>query len=250
MKSEELERIPLPRKIPHGVHELNFYREQTRVYRNRAHAGNVLAQMLFPYRQDADRVLAIPAGGVPVGIVIAETLQIPFDLAVVSKITLPWNTEAGYGAVAFDGTVRLNTALVVRLGLSKAQIQAGIQKTKAKVDRRSEKLRKKRPFPDLSKRTTILVDDGLASGFTLRVSVEAIKKTGAARIVVAVPTAHEESLATITAEVDAVFCPNIRSGPRYAVADAYQEWSDVDESEVLKILDRMKGESSRKTLHS
>jgi predicted phosphoribosyltransferase len=226
----------MPQKTPKGVYDLKQYREHTRVFRDRIHAGDVLARMLHPFRKGAYLVLGIPAGGVPVGVVVARTLNLRFDVAVVSKIILPWNTEAGYGAVAFDGTVRLNSDLIARIGLSEAQIRAGIKETTAKVNRRMKKLRKKHPFPDLSEQATVLVDDGIASGFTLRVAVEALKKAGAKHIVVAVPTAHKESLDAMVSQVDAVFCPNIRSGLRYAVADAYERWTDVDESEVLKIL--------------
>ena len=233
----------MPQKKPHGVYELKQYKEYTPVFRDRVHAGDILARMLHPYVQDKHLVLGIPAGGVPVGVVVAETLHVPFDVAVVSKITLPWNTEAGYGAVAFDGTVRLNKALMARIRLTDAEIQEGIKKTTAKVNRRMKKLRKKQPFPALSGQSTIIVDDGLASGFTMRVAVEALKNAGADHIIVAVPTAHKESLDALISEVDAVFCPNIRSGLRYAVADAYERWSDVDESEVLKILKRV-GEAS------
>jgi predicted phosphoribosyltransferase len=229
----------MSQKAPQGVYDLKQYREHTRVFRDRIHAGDVLARMLEPFLKDEDLVLGIPAGGVPVAVVVARTLNLRFDVAVVSKITLPWNTEAGYGAVAFDGTVRLNSALIARIGLTEAQIRVGIKETTAKVNRRMEKLRKKHPFPDLSGQSTILVDDGIASGFTLRVAVEALKKAGAKQIIVAVPTAHKESLDAMVSQVDAVFCPNIRSGLRYAVADAYERWTDVDESEVLKILERM-----------
>ncbi|MBW1694805.1 MAG: phosphoribosyltransferase [Deltaproteobacteria bacterium] len=231
----------MSQKTPHGIYDLEQYREHTRVFRDRGHAGDVLAHMLNSYKQDVQMVLGIPAGGVPVGVVVAETLNAPFDVAVVSKITLPWNPEAGYGAVAFDGTVRLNKALMARIGLSEAEIQKGIEETTAKVNRRVAKLRKKRPFPVLSEHYTILVDDGLASGFTMLVAVEALKKAGADNIIVAVPTAHKESLDAIISKVDAVFCPNIRSGLRYAVAVAYERWSDVDESEVLNNLEKVWG---------
>ncbi len=231
----------MPEKIPHGVYDLSQYKEQTRVFRDRHHAGDVLSRMLHPYQQDLHMVLGIPAGGVPVGAVVAQTLHIPFDVAVVSKITLPWNTEAGYGAVAFDGTVRLNKALMAQIRLSETEIRSGIEETTAKVHRRVENLRKKNPFPTLLEQSIILVDDGLASGFTMLVAVEALKKAGAEHIIVAVPTAHKGSLGAIVSKVDVVFCPNIRSGGRYAVADAYERWSDVDESEVMKILERESG---------
>jgi predicted phosphoribosyltransferase len=225
--------------MPHGVYELNQYKKRTRVFRDRQRAGNVLAGMLRTYQQDIQMVLGIPAGGVPVGATIAETLHIPFDVAVVSKITLPWNTEAGYGAVAFDGTVRLNKALITQIGLSDEQVRSGIDNTTAKVKRRVENLRKKHSFPELFGQSIILVDDGLASGFTMLVAVEAIKKAGVEHIIVAIPTAHKESLNKVESKVDAIFCPNIRSGWGYAVADAYERWSDVNESEVMTTLERL-----------
>jgi hypothetical protein len=110
----------------HGrVIELPALRNQVGVFRDRAHAGEVLASMLSAYRDSNALVLGIPAGGAPVAAVIARVLALPLDMAVLSKLTLPWNTEAGYGALAFDGTLRLNTALVTRAGLSDAVIETG-----------------------------------------------------------------------------------------------------------------------------
>lgn len=207
------------------------------VFQDRIHAGKVLAGMLEPFRHTDTMVLGIPAGGVPVAATISKELDLSFDVAVVSKITLPWNTEAGYGAVAFDGTHRLNDEMLLHIGLSEEQIQEGIEKTALKVRNRVKKLRGDRPLPDLSGRSTMLVDDGLASGFTMRVAIEAIKKAGAGHLIVAVPTGHSNSVEGISHEVDALYCPNIRGGWRFAVASAYEKWSDVDESEVIRILD-------------
>ena len=116
--------------------------------------------------------------------------------------------------------------------------RAGIDDTTAKVHRRMKRLRKENSFPALIGQSIILVDDGLASGFTMLVAVDALRKAGAENIVVAVPTAHKESLDTVMLKVDAIFCPTIRSGWRYAVADAYEFWSDAEESEVIRILKR------------
>ncbi len=129
--------------------------------------------------------------------------------------------------------------MIAQIRLSAAQIREGIEDTTAKVHRRVENLRKNHSFPDLFGLSIILVDDGLASGFTMLVAVEALKTAGAEHIIVAVPTAHKESLDTVESKVDAIFCPIIRSGWRYAVADAYERWSGVDESEVMKILERV-----------
>ena len=223
-----------------NIIDLPELREQTHVFQNRTHAGQVLAKMLAADDKQAGIILAIPAGGVPVGVVMAEKTGLNFDVAVVSKITLPWNTEAGYGAVAFDGTVKLNKDLMRRVNLTAEDVKKGIEKTTAKVARRVTKLRGGQPFPDLGNRPAILVDDGLASGFTMRVAVAALRNAGAGRIVVAVPTAHGHSAEMIAREVEALYCANIRGGLSYAVASAYQYWSDVAEKDVVKILEQFK----------
>jgi len=223
-----------------NIIDLPELREQTHVFKDRIHAGQILAKMLGADDTRAGIILAIPAGGVPVGVVMAETTGLDFDVAVVSKITLPWNTEAGYGAVAFDGTVKLNKDMLRRVNLTAEEVKQGIEKTTAKVARRVTKLRGSQPLPDLENRSAILVDDGLASGFTMRVAVEALRNAGAGRIVVAVPTAHRHSAEMIAREVEALYCANIRGGLSYAVASAYRHWSDVAEEDVVKILEPFK----------
>jgi predicted phosphoribosyltransferase len=227
-------------KMPYNnMFERPELRDQLRVFHNRAHAGEVLADMLSSYGKTEAIVLAIPAGGVPAAAVIAERLRIPVDVAVVSKITLPWNTEAGYGAVAFDGTMRLNEDLLPHLGLTDDQIQEGIKQTTQKVMRRVKRFRGDRPFPDLTKRQVILVDDGLASGFTMLVAVEALRNAGARHICVAVPTGHGSSLPRMASEVEALYCANIRGGFSFAVADAYAAWTDVTEEEAIALYKRI-----------
>lgn len=219
-----------------GIHERMDLRNRIGVFSDRAHAGLLLGDMLVPYGLEDCIVLGIPAGGVAVGLAIAHRLALPFDVATVSKITLPWNTEAGYGAVAFDGTFILNEALIGQLPLSKDQIEEGIQRTRSKVERRAKEFRGDHPFPDVRHRTVILVDDGLASGFTMRVAMKALRGLGAKKLIVAVPTGHAGAVADIAELADAVFCANIRTGNRFAVADAYREWRDVTEDEVIALL--------------
>jgi predicted phosphoribosyltransferase len=127
-----------------------------------------------------------------------------------------------------------------RVHLTAEDVKKGIQKTTAKVTRRVTKLRGGQPLPDLENRSAILVDDGLASGFTMRVAVAALRNAGAGRIVVAVPTAHRHSAEMIAREVEALYCANIRGGLSYAVASAYQYWSDVAEQDVVKLLEPFK----------
>ncbi len=227
--------------MSNGSHEIikrEDLRSRTHVFRDRAHAGAVLAEMLASHFENPPHavVLAIPAGGVPVAAPIAERLALPLDLAVVSKITLPWNTEIGYGAVAFDGSVHLNDRLVCQCDLSEAQVEAGVARTREKVARRSADLREGRSYAAVSGADVVLVDDGLASGFTLRAAIAAVRAGGAATITIAVPTAHESAARAIADSVEAIYCPNVCAGHRFAVADAYEAWSDVDEETVRAIL--------------
>lgn len=232
-----------------AIHELPELRNRTAVFRDRAHAGEVVSGMLELLRGADAVVFAVPAGGVPVAAVIAECLDCPLDVAVVSKITLPWNTEAGYGAVAFDGTVRLNRELIELLALGESVVRSGIAQTTEKVKRRVARLRGERPLPVLAGRLAIVVDDGLASGFTMLTAAEALRRQGAERLIVAVPTGHAEALENVTAETDAIYCANVREGRRFAVADAYARWSDVDETTAARIIQRFQHDEGHGPKH-
>ncbi len=209
--------------------------ERTQVFRDRAHAGQILAEMLSEVRARDAVVLGIPAGGVPVAAEVARRLGLPLGVAVVSKITLPWSTESGYGAIAFDGTMRLNEEMIQRLDLRPEQIERGRQRTARKVERRVAELAGGRG-PDTAGRVVIVTDDGIASGFTLSVAVEALRKTRPAAVLVAVPTGHRRAVERLAQKVDRLYCANLRSGLTYAVADAYRHWHDVDEAEVHTLL--------------
>ncbi len=226
--------MPEPRQ-PDIVEKPELH-DKTHIFRDRRHAGTVLAEMLGEYRDTGAVVLGIPAGGIPVAAEIAQMLKLPLDVAVVSKITLPWNTEAGYGAVAFDGSFKLNSALLGQLNLSDETIQDGIARTREKVGRRVQLFRGNQPLPSFADRPVILVDDGLASGFTMLVAIEALRNASVSELIVAAPTGHSSSVDRIGREADGVFCANIRSGYSFAVASAYENWYDVDENEVLKLL--------------
>jgi predicted phosphoribosyltransferase len=217
------------------VIELPELRNRGQVFRDRAHAGEVLAGMLAEYRGSGALVLGIAAGGVPVAAALARTLGLALDVAVVSKVTLPWNTEMGYGAVAFDGTMRLNEDMVARLGLGPVEVEKGIARMREKVRDRVQRFRAGRPL-DVAGRVAIVVDDGLASGFTLLTAVAAVRNGQPSRLIVAVPTGHGESAQRIAGEVDALYCANVRTSPAFAVADAYEQWSDVSEDEALALL--------------
>ena len=220
------------------VQELEALRDRAPVFRDRAHAGEVLAGMLEGYRGSNALVLAVPAGGVPVAARIATRLGLELDVAVVSKILLPWTTEAGFGAVAFDGSVWIDEARVADFGLGKEDVRRQTDEALAKVKGRVARLRGKRPLPALDARPVIVVDDGVAAGSTLRTALAALRRAGAKDIAIAVPTGHADALAALAPLADAVYCANVRGTRRYAVADAYQAWHDVGDDEVDALLAR------------
>ena len=228
-----------------NVIENPTFRDRVGVYVDRGDAGHKLAKMMEAYRDSDALVVAIPAGGVPVAMELAATLNLAIDVAPVSKITFPWDTESGYGAVGFDGTVRLNEPLIASVGLGKEAVASAREKTLQKVLRRMRLFRHDAPFPRLDKRVTIVVDDGLASGFTMHVALEVLRNAGAKELVVAVPTAHTDAISRIAREANQVYCANVRSGRRFAVASAYQSWCDVSDDEVVHALHELSREPCR-----
>jgi len=233
-----------------NIHEIDVLHNRKGVFKNREHAGSALASMLGKYRSSDAIVLGIPAVGVPVAAEVAHELALPFDVAITKKITPPWNSEFGYGAVAFDGTVLLNEELLPQLGLDKQEITEGIQKAKTKTEKRNKRYRGDRPFPEIGGRTVILIDDGLATGITFKVTITALHQAGAERIIGAVPTGHSQTVNLIAKKVDELYCANIRGGIQYAVADAYEHWHDLSDDEVMTILYEFKQQEPEKAVPS
>ncbi|MBM4274395.1 MAG: phosphoribosyltransferase [Deltaproteobacteria bacterium] len=226
-------------------------RDRVYVFADRADAGQRLAVHFLKYRQDIHlfatpaggvpvatkiALFAIPAGGVPVAAEIARLLGIPLDLIIVRKIQLPWTTEAGFGALNPAGEAILNEDLLERLRLTPEEIQEQVQKTAAILQQREARLRGGKPYPRLKGRPTLVVDDGLASGYTMRAALKFLKEQGARPLIVAVPTGSGRTVRELQPLVDELYCLNVRTGPSFAVADAYRAWYDLTEDEVLGIL--------------
>jgi predicted phosphoribosyltransferase len=215
------------------------FRNKIRVFRDRFHAGTLLAQKLGSYREQEDTlVLAVPAGGVEVAVVIADELKLPLDLAITRKIHVPWNKEVGFGAVSWNGQVFLNEVFVQRLNLSGKIIQECIENEKRMIARRARLFRANQPWPELKDKTAIVVDDGLASGFSTLATTKALKKLMTKQIVVAVPTAPSSAINLLLPHVEQIICLNIRSFPTFAVADAYQNWYDLSDRDVQHLLEQ------------
>ncbi len=212
------------------------FRDRIHVFSDRANAGQKLADHLLHYQWQEIYLFAIPAGGVPVGAEIARRLKIALDLIIVRKIQLPWTTEAGFGALTPGGEAIFNDDLLRRVPLTPQEIDVQVQKTAVVLAQREGRLRGGRPYPVLNGLPAIVTDDGLASGYTMRAAVQFLRTQGAGRVIVAVPTAAERTVWDLLPEVDELYCLNIRGGISFAVADAYQNWYDLTEEEVLEIM--------------
>ncbi len=211
------------------------------IYETRFHAGRVLAEKLKDelYLKNAV-ILAIPNGGVPVAKEISDILKIPFDILIIRKIKIPWNTEAGFGSITRDGEIILNKGLVMALGLTEDQIKKQAEKTMKEIKDRISLYKSDEKFLDLTDKDVILVDDGLASGFTMIAAINSIKKRSISKIIVAVPTASGSSVDKVGPLIDDLICPDIRRTRYFAVASAYKHWYDLNENEVLELLNNSK----------
>ena len=212
-------------------------RERRFVFSDRHDAGRQLGTFIktLPAIRDP-LVLAIPAGGVPIGKEVAVALGAPLSLAIVRKIRIPGSTESGFGAVTWDGQVLINERLRAALGLSAPEVDLAIAETRKNVNERVARFTGGRAVPAPAGKTVILTDDGLASGFTMLAAAKSIRIYKPARIMVAVPTASASSAELVSQHVDQLVCLNIRSSRMFAVADAYEQWYDLDDREVLEEL--------------
>ncbi len=205
-------------------------------FRNRAEAGQWLATKLKRYANREDvLVLALPRGGVPVGYAVAQRLKAPLDVMVVRKLGVPGHEELAMGALASGGGRVLNEEIIRSLQISPLEIAAATAGEKAEVARRELEYREHRPPPPIAGQVVILVDDGLATGATMRAAVAAVRRQHPRRIVVAVPTAAQETCRRLRGEADdvvAVILPEAFS----SVGEWYQDFSQTTDEEVRTLL--------------
>lgn len=207
------------------------------IFKDREHAGKELGKLLSEkYRNKGVIVLAIPRGGVPVGVYTALELKAELDMIITRKIQIPWNPEAGFGAVTIDGTIVLNPPLVERLGLKRDEIEELAKKVIEEMKRRTKEFRGDSPPPKIQGRTVIVVDDGLASGYTMVAAVKSIRKENPGKIVVAVPVSPRRSLSLVEKFVDELVCIIISDAYMFAVADYYENWYDLTDEDVKRYM--------------
>ena len=206
------------------------------IFDNRNDAGRQLATKLAEYRGQPVVVLAIPNGGVPVAMEVASALKADLNLVICRKIPLPLTPEAGFGACADDGTIILNEEIAKRVGLSRQQIEYEASKVRAEIKRRSILYEGDRPLVTVGGKTVIIIDDGLASGITMRAAVESVRRRRPKEIVVAVPCASALAVEQVEKVADKVVVCAKGSTPVFAVADFYRQWYDLTDDEVIRYL--------------
>ncbi len=220
-------------------------------YKSRFHAGKILVEFLKSQSKKLGQDLlhnssnffcfAIPNGGVPVTEGFCSQFNLNYDILIVRKIKIPYNTEAGFGSLTTDGTVLINQHLLSQLDLSEQIVNNSIDLTKKEIKERLEFYKKEHDLEEFYMQTIkdkniFILDDGLASGFTMLAAIIMVKKFHPTKIFIAVPTAPLRTIKNVKPEVDEIFCPNVRDVIWFAVADAYRNWYDVPESEVLEII--------------
>jgi predicted phosphoribosyltransferase len=209
-----------------------------RPFRDRAEAGRRLAEKLVNFAGRPDvLVLALPRGGVPVAFEVVQALEAPLDVFVVRKLGLPGHEELAMGAIASGGTWVLNDDVVQALTVPDQVIWPVAARELQELARREQLYRGDRPPLDVRGRTVILVDDGLATGSTMRAAVAALRRLGPDRIVVAVPTAAPSTCGELSLEVDDCVCC-IMPDPFYAVGVWYENFAQTTDEEVRDLLER------------
>ncbi|MFW9973248.1 MAG: phosphoribosyltransferase [Candidatus Odinarchaeota archaeon] len=224
-------------------------------YESRFIAGKILAEYIKNNKEELFAQItrnpddffcfAIPNGGVPVSEGFCSYFNIYYDILIVRKLKIPYNPEAGFGAITTDGTVLFNPPLLDQLNLSEKQINHSISLTKEEIQQRIKYYNRElnlqaKYLENIQNKNIIILDDGLASGFTMLAGIKMIKNYKPMKIYVAVPTAPLGTIKKVRSEVYEIFCPDIRNTLWFAVADAYEHWYDVPETEVLEIINNSK----------
>lgn len=206
------------------------------MFRDRKQAGKKLAARLGRFRNEDPVVLALPRGGVPVAFEVARALIAPLDIAVVRKIGAPGRPELGIGAVGEGGSHFVDSGMVGRLGLTDEELRFTLEAAQREVEDVLRQLRGDRPSVPIAGRTVILVDDGIATGGTMRAAIRVARAKGAATVIVGVPVAGPESLTRLTEEADEVVCVEV-SPLLWAIGLAYEEFEQVPTETVKALLD-------------
>ncbi len=212
-----------------------------RRFKNRKEAGKKLAKKLLEYRRKTTIVFAIPRGGVVTAYEIAKKLDAPLDIIIPRKIGAPGNQELAIGAVTEDGTTILNTRLVTMLGISDAYIESEKTKQIEEIKRRVKTYRGEQLPKDFGGKIVILVDDGIATGATVRAAIHSLLKGNPSFIIVAIPVGPPDTLKELKQEVDKLICL-VSYEPFFSIGQFYVDFSQVPDKDVITLLKKTKFE--------
>lgn len=212
------------------------------IFADRAEAGRLLAERLLAMPHLAGRcvVLALPRGGVPIGAAVARALHAPLDLLLVRKIGAPWQPELAVAAVV-DGTppqLVVDETICAALGVDRRYVEGRMAEELREIARRRKVYLRGRPPVDVAGATAIVVDDGIATGTTVRAALRALRQRRPQRLVLAVPVAPEDTLAALCSEVDEIVCLRMPF-PFHAIGPHYRDFHQVGDAEVLAMLDAL-----------
>jgi len=199
---------------------------------DREDAGKRLAKAFEEYRGTELVVVAVPRGGVPVACQVARRLRCQVDLVIPRKLPIPWNPEAGFGAVTSDGALVLNRGMVKAVGLRDDEVEAIAAQQREEVERRTADYRRFFPPVEVGGRPVAIVDDGLASGYTMLAAVESVRMRQPSDVIVAVPVASASAAKLVEASVDSLICLVVSHEVPFAVADFYINWRDLTDEDV------------------
>jgi putative phosphoribosyl transferase len=205
------------------------------LFHDRVDAGEQLARALGHLRATNPLVLGIPRGGVPVAYEVARALQADLDVVVVRKLGAPRQPELAIGAVTSDGTLCLNEELLALIGVDREELARMLAARRKEAEQREQRLRAGRPPLEVHGRTVIVIDDGLATGATMRAALRMIRKRQPERLVAAVPLGAPETCASIAREVDELVCPQ-RPEPLFSVGEHYRVFDQTSDREVERLL--------------
>jgi putative phosphoribosyl transferase len=207
-------------------------------FRNRTEAGQLLAERLQSYANCPDvLVLSLPRGGVPVGFEVAKALNAPLDICIVRKLGVPGHKELAMGAISLGGTRIINHDVLDWLKISEAAVEAVTSMERRELERRDQLYRGNRPPPDIQNRTIILVDDGLATGSTMRAAIATIQQQAPEYLIVAIPVAPASVCQELRREVDEVVCL-LTPKPFYAIGLWYEDFSQTSDAQVRELLEQ------------
>jgi len=212
-------------------------REKQKIYKDRVHAAKILADMIKDFTDEHTCLAVIPNGGIPIGLTIAEMLNVDFGLMIVARLLIPWEKMRGFGALTSDGIIEINWENVKRFNITQAVIEEQLRSARNRIAKMLMIFGSQ--AADISRyKTMILIDDGIASGYTMLASIKSIRRRWHNRIIAAAPTGFESGINLLKGLVDVILCPNIRS--TIHIRDAYISLPKLNLLQAKKFLEEFK----------